>query len=124
MTYRVLVCGGRNYGCALSEIRRAWQVLDALHAHVRARGQVLVLVHGAAPGADMVAQLWAEQRGVETVQFPCDWAHESGTDRNKRMVAFGAEMCVAFPGGAGTAHTVRLCRRVGMPVSTVDAWAA
>lgn len=117
MKQRVLVCGGRDYSCR----EQLFAVLD--HAH--AANPILVLIHGAARGADMLADAWARNRGVAVNLFPADWethGKAAGPMRNRRMLAEGLpDIVIAFKGGRGTADMVRLARNAGIPVATVRA---
>ncbi len=109
---RILVCGGRDYRDASA----LCEALDALHREKN----VTALIHGAARGADALAAAWAAGRGVAARVFPANWtAHgkAAGFIRNARMLRDGRpEMAVAFPGGKGTAHMVRLAKQAGVPV--------
>ncbi len=101
---RILVCGGRNYtGAATMNAE-----LDVLHAE---RG-ITALIHGAARGADALADAWARSRGIPVTAFPAEWSKHgkaAGFRRNETMLRNGKpELVVAFPGGRGTAHMVRL----------------
>lgn len=94
---RVLVCGGREF----RDRNRVFAVLDALTPPVS------TVIHGAARGADALADEWARARGVPVERFPADWTrHEraAGPLRNARMLTEGRpDRIVAFPGGRGTA---------------------
>jgi hypothetical protein len=108
----VLVCGGRDY----ADVGALNEALDALH---RERA-VTLLIHGAARGADSLAAAWARSRGIPTLAFPANWKKDgkaAGFVRNARMLRDGRpDLVVAFPGGKGTAHMVRLARDAGVPV--------
>lgn len=130
--YIMIACGGRHYGRAPGEVERVVYELDHELAHVRGQGLVLVLRHGRARGADFCASKWAEWRGVRQEPYPCDWARESGPDRNRRMLYADkgvsallllpfskVRLVVAFPGGQGTAHMVRIARAAGVQVHEV-----
>ncbi len=56
--FRVLVCGGRDY----SDSVRLRRVLDAVHEGVRNAEKVLVIIHGNARGADLLADQYARER--------------------------------------------------------------
>jgi hypothetical protein len=120
MTMRILVCGGRDYGDEIV----LYAALDEIHG----RRPVTRLIHGAARGADSLAAAWAKSRGVPTHAFPADWKRDgraAGFLRNARMVRDGRpDLVVAFPGGKGTAHMVRLARDAGLPVLDVPTAAA
>lgn len=109
---RLLVCGGRNY----ADKATVYRALDRVHAK---RGVALV-IHGAATGADTLAGEWAADRGIPVAEFPADWAahgDSAGPIRNARMLAEEKpDAVVAFAGGTGTAHMVRIARASGVPV--------
>lgn len=54
---RVLVTGGRDY----SDRATVFRELDKLHAELT----ICTLIHGAATGADSLADAWSKSRGVE-----------------------------------------------------------
>jgi hypothetical protein len=108
----VLVCGGRDY----ADARALDKALDALHRDK----PITRLIHGAARGADSLAATWARSRDIPAVAFPADWNKDgkaAGFVRNARMLRTGRpELVVAFPGGKGTAHMVKLARAAGVSV--------
>lgn len=123
----MIVCGGRDYG----DRARVFDVLDkflARNEHVR-------IIHGAARGADLLADTWARWRnevhGTEATAMPADWkAHgrAAGPKRNELMLAEllfrqkgGHKIgVVAFPGGKGTAHMRRIAEDAGVWVLVVQ----
>jgi hypothetical protein len=109
---RVIVCGGRNFAdYALLE-----KTLDALHA----THTFTVLMHGAARGADTFADNWAYYRHVRVEKYPAKWKElgdrKAGPIRNREMLSKGPDLVIAFPGGSGTAHMVRIAREAGVKV--------
>lgn len=129
---RILVCGGREYGImpdrCPSDQHRYWreraaresfflrETLDCLHAQER----ISTIIHGGAKGADTLAGLWAERKGILVQVFPADWkAHGRGAGpiRNRQMIFEGLPAkVVAFPGGLGTADMVAQARAAGVSV--------
>ncbi len=101
--FRVLVCGGRDY----SDYSALCAALDHL---LSARLPNVVIIHGAAPGADSLAGQYAVDRGLACEAFPADWqthGRAAGPIRNARMLAEGKpDAVVAFPGGRGTANMI------------------
>ena len=79
---------------------------------------------------------WAAERNVFQRVFFAKWAligRGAGPLRNQQMLREGKpDLVLAFPGGKGTAHMVRIARKAGVPVqevptvdmTTVDAEAA
>jgi hypothetical protein len=109
---RVLVCGGR----AFTDRTLLEATLDRLH-HARV---FTVLIEGDARGADRMAGAWAEAQGIALTVFKADWDElgaKAGPIRNQQMLEEGTpDLVVAFPGGGGTAHMMRLARETGIEV--------
>lgn len=117
---RVLVCGGRDYG----DRARAYAELDRLQPLDGA----LVIITGSANGADQLAWDWFCDRKrnngpLDFEAFPADWKQygkAAGPIRNQRMIDEGKpELCVAFPGGRGTADMVRRAEAAGVRIHRV-----
>ena len=109
---RVIVCGGRDY----SDERTIDTVMRAL-------SMPTIVVHGDARGADRLAGHVARNLGLTVENHPADWkAHgkAAGPIRNQAMLDAGADLVIAFPGGAGTADMVGRARSAGVPVLHVD----
>jgi len=106
---RLLVCGGREY----SDRDRVFAVLSELNP--------AIIIHGAARGADSLADEWARSLGsVGIKSFPADWAtngKSAGPMRNAKMLHEGhPSLVVAFPGGRGTDDMVRRSLAAGVTV--------
>jgi hypothetical protein len=79
------------------------------------------IVHGAALGADRLADWVARDRGLAVEPHPADWSNDgraAGPIRNARMVALGADVCLTFalPGSRGTFDCAAKARAAGIPV--------
>jgi hypothetical protein len=110
---RVVICGGREE--SLSAQDRAW--LDQLVE----RHCITEVGVGGARGIDTQAEEWARSRKLRVVRFPAFWKEEgqsAGFRRNWRMGRWveGGGMVVAFEGGRGTAHMVRVAQRLRVKV--------
>ena len=109
---RLLVCGGRDY----HDKAALFATLDSYHA-VK---PVDLVIHGAARGADMLAQSWADSRGVCCLQYPAKWdcdGKAAGPVRNRLMLVDGKpDFVIAFPGGRGTANMVKQAKAAGVAV--------
>lgn len=100
----VLVTGGRDFQGSV----------DALSLF-----RIDILIHGGAKGADLAADTWARMRGIHRAQVDALWGiygQSAGYRRNSAMLLLKPELCVAFPGGKGTAMMVKLCRDNGITV--------
>ena len=95
----VLVCGGRVF----QDREFLFSCLDGCHKLAR----FTFLVHGAADGADTLAEEWAKARCVPFAAEPAEWTRygkKAGSIRNQLMLdKWRPDVCVAFPGGSGTA---------------------
>jgi len=130
---RVIVTGGRRFNdrTAISAMLR---LLDPGSD---------VIVHGAASGADSLAAKVAASVGFAVEPHPADWEgpcrptcgeghrrHRSGGSycpaagnyRNHEMAEAGAGLCVAFPGGSGTADMCRAAKAAGIEVRWWPTW--
>jgi hypothetical protein len=117
-TYKLLVCGGRDY----SDTARLTEVLDRVRLHLGAIE--LIIIHGGCPtGADAMADKWAEDRGVERIVFLADWKNQgraAGPIRNQKMLDDGApDGVIAFPGGRGTADMMKRATKLNLPRAEV-----
>lgn len=115
MTYRVLVCGGRDYADA-EKVRWALERLARKHG-------ALSIAQGGALGADAGALWYAYARGWPVQTFAADWKRlgkSAGPIRNATMLReFSPDYVLAFPGGVGTADMVSKARSAGVPVGEV-----
>ncbi|MFL5911235.1 MAG: DUF2493 domain-containing protein [Gaiellaceae bacterium] len=116
MSRRILVTGSRNWP-DLHAVYRALR--EAVHDQ---DWDDVVIVHGGCPtGADQFAARWAALVGVKQEVYRADWAthgRAAGPLRNRRMVAAGADLCLAFPlrESRGTRGCMALARSAGIPV--------
>ena len=111
---------------------RAWTdertLTSALAARANAAGPTgMVVVHGGCPtGADDLADRWVTRNrhlfpGLTVERHPAQWTAEgraAGPLRNTRMVALGADVCLAFPLNAsiGTRDCMRKAMAAGIKV--------
>lgn len=112
---RILITGSRTWtnigtvGDALLHATRD----DVEGAHT--------VVHGAAVGADEIAHSLALQFGWKTEAYRPDYIHHGGRAthiRNDRMVALGADLCLAFirDRSPGATSCMTKAHRKGIPV--------
>lgn len=126
--FRLLVCGGRDYGYRYNqetkkkerykpEIDHIWHTLDLVRSAI---SRPLVVIEGEQRGVDLLAREWAEEKGLEVRGFPADWDRyqkRAGFIRNDQMLKEGnPHAVIAFPGGVGTRMMVSLARRNCVPV--------
>lgn len=127
---KVLVCGGREF----SDKDGLYRVLDLWHS----REPFTLVIHGAASGADSLAQKWAWERDIPHDPHPALWddlRHKdaiiktnrrgqkydarAGFRRNEEMARLKPDLVLAFPGGEGTADMVRRAKAHDLKVEEV-----
>jgi hypothetical protein len=107
----VLVCGSR-----------AWKDIHAIRMQLVNLPPTVVILHGAAPGADTIAGFLAQDFGFAVRAFPADWekhGKRAGILRNLEMLDEQPDLVLAFGRGRGTDHTVSEAKRRGIPVREV-----
>ncbi len=112
---RVLVCGGRDF----HDYPVVRDALDKLNA----QRPIATIIEGGAPGADALAEIWAQRRRVGRISYTADWKRlgpSAGPIRNQRMLDEGKpDLVIAFPGGRGTTDMTRRARAAGVEVIEV-----
>lgn len=109
---KIIVCGGRNYN-------KRYVVFDYLDALHRAWSGITHVVTGGATGADALGADWATARGIEQTVLRADWAkygRAAGFTRNVAMADTNPDYVIAFPGGSGTEHMIRVAVKRGIKV--------
>ncbi len=111
---KVIVCGGRTY----EDRKRLGVVLSKLHAEQPFE----LVITGGAPGADRMAQAWAEERHIRVAVYPVNWKQgkRGGPMRNQAMLDYGKpDAVVVFPGGPGTEDMATRAMAARLPVIRV-----
>ena len=116
---RILSTGGRD-----------WDDIDAIRdaimlATIGVSKRQVFVVHGAARGADTIADQIARGLGMIPEPHPANWSEHhraAGPIRNQQMVDLGADMCLAFlmPGSKGTADCIKRAEKAGIPVTVFN----
>jgi len=113
---RILVCGGRDYSDK--------DFLEKTLERLSKKYKDLTLICGMCRGADMMAYSWAKSRDIPVEEYHADWnryGHSAGPIRNREMIQDGKpDLVIAFPGGKGTADTVRVAKQVNIQVITCN----
>lgn len=128
---RVLICGGVDYDkyytlshalhffCRKTDSMR-WEVFRSWGRNDRIKVPNILIIHGAAIGADSLADIWARENKCPVESYPAEWdkyGKKAGYIRNQQMIDEGyPDVVIAFPGGKGTAMMKRLARKSGIPV--------
>jgi hypothetical protein len=120
--FRILVCGGRSYDDRTRLFRFMDRVLETIGGTGETQRRDVVIIHGAARGADTLADDYARERELRVIRYPADWkthGRGAGPIRNKLMLTESPHVIIAFEGGNGTADMIRQGKKAGVPVYEV-----
>lgn len=121
---RILVTGSRTW----TDRRSIQQALEQAALDAMTQARRVVIVHGAAGGADAIAGAWARMQHadgwpVTEEPHPARWTtgRSAGMDRNRQMVALGADLCLAFirDNSPGASACAEMARRAGIPTVVI-----
>ena len=99
---KVIIAGGRKYQFSKADFHRL--------ASFALQHNIKEVVSGGATGADTCGHSWANGRNIDVKQFPAKWEEygkQAGFLRNIEMADY-ADALIAFKGGVGTAHMIRI----------------
>lgn len=109
---RVLICGSRS-----------WTDQDAINYAIFGLPLDSIIIHGAAAGADTLADQAAAMWGLTRYPYPADWAkygRRAGPIRNQQMLDEGCpDLVIAFRRrgpSPGTDDMIKRARAEGIPV--------
>ena len=105
---RIIVCGGRDF----SDVVFVNKILDMIHMV----NNITEVIEGGANGADFIGASWAKTKGIPTKTIQADWAkhgRKSGPIRNIAMLKENPHIVIAFAGGKGTAHMIKIAKEKG-----------
>jgi hypothetical protein len=122
-TFRILICGGRNYDDRTHFFHFMDRVIEAIGGTGETPKRDVVIIHGAAPGADTLADDYGRERELRVIRYPADWktyGRAAGPIRNRLMLTDGQpHVIIAFKGGNGTANMIEQGKKAGVPVYEV-----
>jgi hypothetical protein len=111
----VLVCGGRDF----ADRDFVFRCLDRAHA----KRPITLVISGGADGADALGEQWAQANRVHCAVVKALWNardgsldRSAGPKRNEAMLSLAPDAVIAFPGGNGTAHMVRVAMDANVTV--------
>ncbi len=84
----------------------------------------MIIIHGAANGADTIAGMAAKELGLEVMEFPAEWSKHgkrAGPIRNQQMLDEGRPNgVIAFhediSRSKGTKHMIKIAKKNNIPV--------
>jgi hypothetical protein len=121
---RVLICGSRDWGLS-DDIDQARAEDTVIRMLIKAFGKHVEIIHGDAPGADTLAGVHGEDRGLRVYAYPAKWTElgkRAGHVRNAQMLKEGRpDLVVAFHNylysdSKGTKDMIRKAMDAGVPV--------
>lgn len=116
--FRVVVAGGRTF----DNYNTLCHYLDYMLSNKIAEGYNIIIVSGAARGADKLGERYAKANNYKIEQYIPDWNKGKGAGyaRNCEMAAV-ADACIVFWNGIsrGSKHMIDICVRLDVPVETV-----
>lgn len=117
-TFRIVVAGSRSF----QNFEHLQTTLDRLTSEKR-KSHEIVIISGAAKGADQLGERYAARRGFRCVQYFADWNRygKSAGHRRNREMAETADAVVAFWDGEsrGTAGMIRIAQELNLPVRVI-----
>ncbi len=116
--YRVIIAGSRDFDDYVMLCKHC----DRLLSQKVATHQI-VIISGAARGADTLGERYAHERGYAVEKYPADWNRDgkaAGFIRNAQMASV-ADALIAFWDGQsrGTAHMIDQTRQKSLPYRVV-----
>ena len=113
--FRVIVAGGRDF----SNYLLLEEKLNALFANKKN----VVIVSGAAKGADKLGEQYARKHNIMISSYPALWnqhGHQAGFIRNTEM-AKNADACVCFWNGesTGTKHMIDTAKELKLKLRII-----
>lgn len=107
--FRIIIAGGRNF----NDYNLLKEKVDNIISNKRKTHQIYI-VSGKARGADSLGEKYANENGLNIMEFPADWdkhGKSAGYKRNLEM-AENADALIAFWDGEsrGTKHMIDIAK--------------
>lgn len=113
---RILVCGGRDF--------YDWRLLEQTLYDLLKGETENCIIEGGASGADLLSKQYAWYNKIDYIECLADWdkhGKKAGILRNIEMLEKGKpDLVVAFPGGKGTAHMVKIAKEANIEVKEIE----
>lgn len=116
--FRIIIAGGRDF----NDYNLLKEKVDNLISEKRKTHQIYI-VSGKARGADSLGEKYANENGLNIVEFPADWdkhGKSAGYKRNLEM-AENADALIAFWDGdsRGTKHMIDIAKEKNLPTRII-----
>lgn len=117
--FRVIIAGGRDFNDYALLKAKCDNILAAKASKCR-----IIILSGAARGADSLGEQYAREHGYTIEQYPADWntlGKAAGMIRNGQM-ANSADALIAFWDGQshGTRGMINLAKKKGLLVRVIN----
>lgn len=115
MAFHVIIAGSRDFN--------DYTLLRSKCDHLLKDRTDVVVISGAARGADQMGERYAGERGLGLVRMPADWdqhGKRAGYLRNAAMADRGDALIAFWDGKSrGTEHMIRIAKERGLAVRLV-----
>lgn len=118
--FNIIIAGSRGF----NDSARLHSECDKVLEKVISENRPVVVISGAAKGADKLGEQYAKERGFELRIFPADWDSHgklAGRIRNEEM-AQEADGAIVFWDGSspGSAHMIRVMKLLGKKLRVIE----
>ncbi|MBQ6825597.1 MAG: DUF2493 domain-containing protein [Clostridia bacterium] len=114
-TKRVVIAGCRDY----ENYEQAKEFIDICLSNVRKENEIII-VSGAARGADAIGERYAKENGFRIEKYPADWekyGKSAGPIRNKQMAEISDYViCFWNEKSKGTKSMIDYAKKLNKPV--------
>jgi hypothetical protein len=104
---KVIIAGSRNFN--------DYETLKEVCDFMLSRQNEIEIVSGAARGADLLGEQYANEKGFKIKRFPADWnqyGKRAGYLRNEEMAKYADAVIVFWDGKSkGTEHMINLSKK-------------
>jgi len=119
--FNIIIAGSRDFSDYATLEKRVKEFIA--HLALRHAGKQIVIISGAARGADRLGERFALNNDCRLVKMPADWdryGKSAGYRRNEEMVKV-ADAAIYFWDGKsrGTAHCINSARDKGVPYAVI-----
>lgn len=120
---RIVIAGGRGFNDYTFLEDKVNEIIKDI------KKEDIVIVSGAAKGADTLGEVFAHSHGIELKRFPAEWdrlGKSAGLIRNITMAKYASinnnGMLIAFWNGKsrGTKHMIETAKKYNMTVHVID----
>lgn len=115
-----IVAGSRGFDSYLTMSA----VLGHLFSKALERGDDVLIISGAARGADQKGELYAARNQLECHKYPADWdryGRSAGYKRNEFMAKVATHLVAFWDGNSrGTKHMIDIAKHEGLIVRVYD----